>query len=90
MREVRDIIVVKILNPEKYITVAGVSYGILVDSLINTAIVDIRGRVPHYYVTIGHEDYAVVPRKNWDVVDGQIFIKDFCGRGLVKTALFVE
>lgn len=90
MKEVRDIIVVKILNPEKYITVTNVSYGILKDSFEKTALVDIRGRVPHEYVTIAHKDYAVVPRKRWDVVDGQIFIKDFCERGLVKTALFVE
>lgn len=76
--------VVKIHEPEKYKPYAR-RYGILVNSLKETAVINFNSNAAGLCVNISHDDYGVVSPDYWDILDGEIIIKPY--GGYIKTGL---
>lgn len=69
----RDIIIVKINNPEKYGPFAK-KYGILQDVLENTVVVNWNSNMSGICTNVSHGDYAIVPNYMWELIDGEVII----------------
>lgn len=79
-----NITVVRIYNPEKY-GLKNQEYGILVDSMQNTALVNFSGNCGGLCISIAHSDYGIVSPSYWDIYDGELVIT--CSGGFIPTKL---
>lgn len=79
-----NITVVKIFNPEKY-KLSNQVYGILVDSMRDTAVVNFSGNCGGLCINIAHGDYGIVSPNYWDIYDGEVVIT--CSGGYIPTRL---
>lgn len=78
------VIIVKVLNPEKY-KPYGKSYGVLQATLEEIAIINWNGNAGGICTNVYHGDYNVLPDYLWDIVDGEIILSR-CG-GYIRTGL---
>ena len=69
--------VVKLRHPEKY--PYSKQYGILVDSLKETAVINFNSNKAGLCISVSHDDYGVVSPDYWDIWDGEIVIKPYGG-----------
>lgn len=76
-----NIKVVRIYNPEKYKPFAK-EYGILVDSLQETAVINWNGNRGGICTNVEHKDYYLVSPCSWDICDGEIMINGYVPTGL--------
>lgn len=81
-----NIIVVKIRNVDKYKPFAK-TYGILVQSMEETAVINWTGIYGGICTNVSHEDYGVVSPDYWDILDGEIVITPY--GGYIRTGLKV-
>lgn len=70
--------VVKLRNPEKYEPLAK-QYGIMVDSLENTAVINFNSNASGICVNIPHDEYGIVSPDFWDIMDDEIVITPYGG-----------
>ena len=80
----KELKIVKIYNPEKYAPWAK-KYGILVESLMETAVINFDSNKFGNRVNIKHGEYGVMSPNYWDVLDGEVVITP-CG-GHIRTGL---
>ena len=78
--------VVKIYDPEKYKPFAK-RYGILVDSLHETAVINWDGNGGGICTNVKHGDYGVLSPDYWDVLDGEVIITPY--GGYIRTGLYI-
>lgn len=80
--------VVKIYEPNKYKPFAK-KYGILVDSLQETASINWNGNGGGICTTIKHGDYGIISPDYWDVApDGEVWITYY--GGYIRTGLYIN
>lgn len=80
--------VVKIYEPEKYKPFAK-HYGILVDSLQETAVINWNGNGGGICTNVKHEDYGIMSPDYWDIAsDGEILITPY--GGYIETGLYIS
>lgn len=79
----KDIVIVEIDNPEKYTHVR--NYGILQQSMEETAVICFDSNMGGMCTNIKHGDYHIIPRYMWEVIDGEAIIP--CCGGYIKTGL---
>ena len=79
-----EIKIVEIHNPEKYNKFCK-KYGILVQSMQETAVINMDSNMGGMAINIKHGDYHVVPAYMWEVYDGEAIIP--CCGGYIKTGL---
>ena len=80
----RDWKVVKLRNPLKYEPYSK-QYGIMVDSLNETAVINFNSNTAGICVNVSHDDYGVVSPDYWDILDGEVVIKPY--GGYIRTGL---
>ena len=68
----KNIVIVKIDNPEKYMYVK--NYGILQQTMEETAVINFHSNMGGICTNISHGDYHIVPRYLWEVIDGEVVI----------------
>lgn len=78
--------VVRMKQIEKYKPFAK-HYGILVQSMEDTAVINWDSNKSGIATNVAHEDYSIVSPDYWDIYDGEIVIR--CGGGFLKTGLKV-
>ena len=79
-----NLTIVKIRHPEKYKSLHQ-TYGILVQSMENTAVINFDSNKGGMCVNIAHEDYGVVSPNYWDILYGEVIIE--CSGGYIPTGL---
>lgn len=78
-----NIVVVKVYKPEKYSL--NQQYGILIQSMQDTALVNFTSNTSGLCVNIAHSDYGVVSPNSWKVFDNEIEVKG--PNGYITTGL---
>ncbi len=68
-----DIIVVRIYNTEKYKPFAK-KYGVLEDSLIETAVINWDGTGCGICTNVSHRDYGIIHPNNVVIINGEILV----------------
>lgn len=79
-----NITVVKIRCPEKY-KLLHQTYGLLVQSMEETAVINFDSNKGGMAINIAHGDYGVVSPDYWDIYNGQVVIT--CYGGYIPTGL---
>lgn len=79
-----NLTIVKIRHPEKYKSLHQ-TYGILIQAMENTAVVNFDSNKGGMAINIAHEDYGIVSPNYWDILDGEVIIE--CSGGYIPTGL---
>lgn len=72
-----EIIIVKIINREKYNNNIFVKeYGVLQQKMNETAIINFDGNMGGICVNIAHDDYVIVSSHEWKTIDGRVIVSE--------------
>lgn len=77
-----NITVVKIYKPERYRLKNNQQYGILVQPMQDTALINFRGNCGGLCINIAHSDYGVVSPDYWKICNGEVIINGCIPTGL--------
>ena len=68
--------IVKIRNIEKYKNVKK-KYGILMHSMVETAIINFDSNMGGEAVNVAHGDYFILPSNAYKIKNGKVFVYDY-------------
>lgn len=81
-----NITVIKVYKPDKYNLRQ--RYGILKQSMQDTALINFSGNTSGLCVNIAHSDYGVVSPDYWDILNGEVVVTPY--GGYIRTGLMIN
>lgn len=81
-----NIMVVQVYNPEKY-KPFGQTYGLLIQSMDETAVINWNSNMGGICTNVSHGDYGIVSPDRWDIYNNEVVI--ICCGGYIRTGLKV-
>lgn len=81
-----NITVIKVYKPDKYNLHQ--RYGILKQSMQDTALINFSGNTSGLCVNIAHSDYGVISPDYWDILNGEVVVTPY--GGYIRTGLMIN